>query len=133
MAKVFLDTLGMKCPQAISEIVVKALHMKSGDILEVLGDGSCFENDIRTLCKRIRKDFVSLKHENHHGKKFQIRIDETIGTSIIYRIISDNSNNNIEYFNYLKSSNGNASSLNTIYDFILKCNRNEIDAVLVFS
>jgi TusA-related sulfurtransferase len=74
MAIVFLDTRGMKCPQAIAEITLKASHMKSGDLLEVLGDGSCFENDIRTLCKRIKKDFVSLKHEKQHEEKFQIKI-----------------------------------------------------------
>ena len=50
MAKVVLDTLGMKCPQPILEIAVKAADMKPGDILEILGDGPTFENiDILTL------------------------------------------------------------------------------------
>ncbi len=33
-----LDTLGLKCPQPVLKIAVKAVNMKSGDILEVLGD-----------------------------------------------------------------------------------------------
>lgn len=51
---------------------------------------------------------------------FQFIIDETVGSSILHKIIQDQ---NIAYFTYLESD---ADSLNTIYNFILKCNRNSI-------
>jgi TusA-related sulfurtransferase len=73
MAKVILDTIGMSCPQVISKIALKALDMKPGDILEVLGDGPCFEDDIRILCKRTRRNFHPIKHEDHHEKRIQIQ------------------------------------------------------------
>ena len=47
-------------------------------------------------------------------------IDETLGISIIYKIIQDQ---NISYFSYLQND---AASLATIFDFILKCNRNDV-------
>ena len=52
---------------------------------------------------------------------FEIQIDNTLGASIIYKIIKDK---NIEYFSYL---NEDAISLNVIYDFIVKCKRNEVE------
>lgn len=58
--------------------------------------------------------------EEFEKKNLKIIIDEFIGSSIIYKLIKENS---IEYFNYLKAD---ADSLNIIYDFILKCNRNEV-------
>ena len=61
--------------------------------------------------------FISELFENNSLK---IVIDDTIATSIIYKIIQENS---IDYFSYLESS---ALSLNTIYNFIIKCKRNHI-------
>lgn len=58
--------------------------------------------------------------EEFEKKNFKIIIDEFIGSSIVYKLIQENS---IEYFNYLKADD---DSLSTIYDFIIKCNRNEI-------
>jgi hypothetical protein len=51
---------------------------------------------------------------------FQVVIDEQIGSSIIYKCIQDVK---CEYFSYLKSD---AVSLGTIYNFIVKCHRNEV-------
>ena len=45
MAVEILDTLGMKCPQPVLKIAVRAPDMKPGDILEVLGDCPTFEKD----------------------------------------------------------------------------------------
>ena len=47
-------------------------------------------------------------------------IDDAIASAIIYKIIHEQ---NIAYFDYLKSD---AVSLKTIYNFIVKCHRNEI-------
>jgi len=50
----------------------------------------------------------------------EIIIDETIASSIMYKIIQDEK---IEYFSYLSED---AVSLNTIYNFIIKCQRNSV-------
>jgi CRISPR/Cas system-associated exonuclease Cas4 (RecB family) len=51
---------------------------------------------------------------------FQIILDDVIGSSIVYKIIQEH---HIGYFSYLQSD---AESLQTIYSFIVKCNRNDV-------
>jgi tRNA 2-thiouridine synthesizing protein A len=55
MAVRVLDTLGLKCPQPVLKIAVMAPEMRSGDVLEILGDCPTFEKDVRTWCERLRK------------------------------------------------------------------------------
>jgi hypothetical protein len=62
----------------------------------------------------------SLILEIFESKNLQIIIDDIVASSIIYKIIQDN---NIKYFLYL---NEDALSLKIIYDFIVKCKRNEV-------
>jgi tRNA 2-thiouridine synthesizing protein A len=73
MALAVLDTLGMKCPQPILKIAVKAPDMKPGDILEVLGDCPTFEKDVRTWCERLRKVLLSVKDDGDDKKTIQIQ------------------------------------------------------------
>ncbi len=73
MAVVVLDTLGVKCPQPVLKIAVKAPSMKPGDILEVLGDCPTFERDIRAWCQRLRKVMLSVKEEGETAKRIQIQ------------------------------------------------------------
>ena len=47
MAVEILDTIGLKCPQPILKIAVKAADMNLGDILEIIGDCPTFERDVR--------------------------------------------------------------------------------------
>jgi len=68
-----LDTLGMKCPQPILKIAVKAPDMNPGDILEVLGDCPTFEKDIRRWCERLNKIFLSIKDEGENKMRIQIQ------------------------------------------------------------
>ncbi|MEA2049997.1 MAG: hypothetical protein U9O56_04630 [Campylobacterota bacterium] len=75
-------------------------------------------NFIKPLDKVIRLDTLII--ELFESKSFEIIIDDIIGSSIIYKIIQDN---NIKYFSYLDSD---ATSLNTIYTFLLKCKRNDV-------
>lgn len=72
MAVVILDTLGMKCPQPVLKVAVKAPDMKPGDILEVMGDCPTFEKDIRTWCERLHKVLLSVQHEDQDRKRIQI-------------------------------------------------------------
>ncbi len=58
--------------------------------------------------------------ELFESKHFETIIDTTIGTSIIYKIIQTQK---IHYFDYLEEG---ALSLQTIYDFLIKCKRNEV-------
>ncbi len=73
MAVEVLDTLGMKCPQPVLKIAVRAPDMKPGDILEVLGDCPTFEKDIRIWCERLAKVFLSVKDEGGDKKRIQIQ------------------------------------------------------------
>ena len=72
MAAELIDTLGMKCPQPVWKIAVKAPDMKPGDILEILGDCPTFERDVLTWCKLLEKDVLSVKDAG--GQKKTIRI-----------------------------------------------------------
>ena len=73
MATQVLDTLGLKCPQPVLKIAVKAPDMTRGDILEVLGDCPTFEKDIRSWCERLGKVFLSIKDEGGDKKRIQIQ------------------------------------------------------------
>ena len=73
MAVVVLDTLGVKCPQPVLKIAVKAPSMKPGDILEVLGDCPTFERDIRAWCQRLKKMMLSVREEGETAKRIQIQ------------------------------------------------------------
>ena len=69
-----LDTLGLKCPQPVLKIAVMVPDMKSGDILEILGDCPTFEKDVRTWCERVRKVLLSVKDEGNNQKRIQIQM-----------------------------------------------------------
>lgn len=72
MAVETLDTIGLKCPQPVLKIAVKAVDMKSGDILEVSGDCPTFERDVRVWCERLKKVLLSVKKDGTK-KIIQIR------------------------------------------------------------
>jgi tRNA 2-thiouridine synthesizing protein A len=73
MALEVLDMLGMKCPEPVLKIAVKATEMKVGDILEVLGDCPTFEKDVRAWCSRLDKVFLSIQDEGTGKKRIQIQ------------------------------------------------------------
>ena len=68
-----LDMLGMKCPQPVLKIAVKAPDMNPGDILEVLGDCPTFERDVRAWCQRLNKTFLSISDEGNNKLRIQIQ------------------------------------------------------------
>lgn len=73
MSVVVLDTMGIKCPQPILKIAVKAPSMNPGDILEVVGDCPTFERDVRAWCKRLAKVILSITEEGETIKRIQIQ------------------------------------------------------------
>lgn len=60
MSIVVLDAVGLKCPQPVLKLAAKALEMSPGDVLEILGDCSTFEYDVRTCCRRLKKVILSI-------------------------------------------------------------------------
>jgi tRNA 2-thiouridine synthesizing protein A len=68
-----LDTFGLKCPQPVLKVAVKAPEMHPGDVLEVLGDCPTFEKDIRTWCARLGKVFLSVEDEGGDKKRIHIQ------------------------------------------------------------
>jgi tRNA 2-thiouridine synthesizing protein A len=73
MAVELLDTVGLKCPQPVLKIAVKAADMNNGDVLEVVGDCPTFERDIRVWCERLNKILLSIKDEGGYKKRIQIQ------------------------------------------------------------
>ena len=59
MATHTLDALGLKCPQPILEVAVKAKSLQAGDMLEVLADCPTFPSDIEKWCSDMGKVLVS--------------------------------------------------------------------------
>jgi tRNA 2-thiouridine synthesizing protein A len=55
MAKLHLDTKGMKCPLPILKIATIMPKVKSGDVLSITGDCETFEQDIRKWCNKMGK------------------------------------------------------------------------------
>ena len=72
MAVEVLDTLGLKCPQPILRMAVRAPDMNPGDILEILGDCPTFEKDVKTWCDRLQKVLLFVKDEGAGKKRIQI-------------------------------------------------------------
>jgi len=63
MADQILDTKGLKCPQPVLKLAVKAPQLKPGQVLEILGDCPTFEHDVRTWCQRLGKTLLSVKKD----------------------------------------------------------------------
>jgi tRNA 2-thiouridine synthesizing protein A len=68
-----LDTLGLKCPEPVLKIAVKAPDMEPGDILEVLGDCHTFEQDVRIWCERLGRVLLSVRDDGDKKKTIQIQ------------------------------------------------------------
>lgn len=52
MAAIVLDTLGLKCPQPILKMAIKAKELQPGDSLEILADCPSFPVDVKAWCDR---------------------------------------------------------------------------------
>ena len=63
MADQELDTTGLKCPQPVLKLAVKAPQMRPGQTLEIRGDCPTFEHDVRTWCQRLGKTLLSVSRE----------------------------------------------------------------------
>jgi len=66
-----LDALGLKCPQPILEVTIKAKELKKGDVLEVLADCHSFPRDLKAWCERTGRVLLFC---NDEGGKFRAQI-----------------------------------------------------------
>ena len=71
MATIQLDTLGMKCPQPVLQIAIKAKDLSDGDILEITADCPSFPNDLEKWCKNQGKTLLMMSTE---GEKHTAQI-----------------------------------------------------------
>ena len=73
MATYTLDALGLKCPQPILKVAIKAKELKEGDTLEVLADCPSFSNDVKTWCDKTKKTLLVISDEGGGKQKAQIQ------------------------------------------------------------
>jgi len=68
-----LDALGLKCPQPILKLAVKARELQPGDMLEVLADCPSFPKDIEAWCQKTGKTLLVCADEGDGKHKAQIQ------------------------------------------------------------
>ena len=68
MATHNLDALGLKCPQPILKVAVKAKELQPGDILEVIADCHSFPKDVEAWCQKTGKTLLFLTTEGETHK-----------------------------------------------------------------
>jgi len=70
MATQTLDALGLKCPQPILKVAVKAKELQAGDMLEVIADCESFPKDIEAWCQKTGKTllFCSTEGTKHSAQ-----------------------------------------------------------------
>jgi tRNA 2-thiouridine synthesizing protein A len=72
MATYTLDTLGLKCPQPILKVAVKAKELQTGDMLEVNADCESFPKDVDAWCKKMGKKLLFCNTEgSRHTAQIQ--------------------------------------------------------------
>ena len=68
-----LDTSGLKCPEPVLKIAMKATEMKEGEILEVIADCPTFEKDVKKWCARLNKTILFIQDCGDGKMKCQIQ------------------------------------------------------------
>ena len=68
MASYTLDALGIKCPQPILKVAVKAKELQVGDMLEVLSNCESFPQDIVSWCEKSGKTLLFCTTESGKHK-----------------------------------------------------------------
>jgi tRNA 2-thiouridine synthesizing protein A len=66
-----IDCSGMRCPQPVLRLAVETAETSEGTVVEIVGDCSTFEKDIRTFCERREKTLLSVRRD---GAKTVIQI-----------------------------------------------------------
>ena len=73
MATHQLDTLGLKCPQPVLKVAVKAKELQPGDMLEVQADCPSFPKDMEAWCQKTGRTLLVCADEGGGKYKAQIQ------------------------------------------------------------
>jgi len=60
-----LDCLGLFCPEPVFRVRMELDTMKVGETLEILADDPAAEEDIKSLCKRLEQEILSVSKEGN--------------------------------------------------------------------
>ena len=56
-----MDCCGMRCPQPVLRLAVETAETPAGTLVEIVGDCSTFEKDIRVFCARRKKTLLAVR------------------------------------------------------------------------
>lgn len=73
MALQTFDFKGMKCPQPTLKLTSLSFKVPKGDMVEITGDCSTFEEDMRGWCARNKKVLLWMKDLGNGIKACQIQ------------------------------------------------------------
>ncbi len=68
-----LDAIGLKCPQPVLKLSVMSAEMRTGEILELVGDCPTFEKDVIAWCSRLKKTLLLIIEVENNCKSAFIR------------------------------------------------------------
>jgi TusA-related sulfurtransferase len=60
-----VDCLGLFCPEPIFRVRMELDNMNVGETVEVLADDPAAEEDIKSLCKRLGQEVLSMTKEGN--------------------------------------------------------------------
>ena len=61
MALQVFDFKGLKCPQPTLKLTTVSIKIPKGDVVEITGDCTTFEKDMRTWCRVSKKTLLWMK------------------------------------------------------------------------
>lgn len=72
-----LDVCGMCCPMPLISITKSVGLLKSGNILEIIGDDPVFEQGVRDFCELNQHEIISVKPQEGRVIEIKIKISES--------------------------------------------------------
>lgn len=61
MAHHVIEAKGLRCPQPVLKLTAFVPKVAAGDVVEIHGDCSTFEDDVRKWCARMKKTVLSVR------------------------------------------------------------------------
>ena len=68
-----LDVTGLRCQQVVLQMAEKAVYMRRGDVLEVVGDCPVLEKIVQDWCARLGRDWLAFRREK--GKRTTVWVE----------------------------------------------------------
>jgi tRNA 2-thiouridine synthesizing protein A len=70
-AEIRMDCTGMRCPQPVLRLAAETAEAPVGTIVEIVGNCTTFERDVRAFCERRKKTLLAIQVD---GTRTSIRI-----------------------------------------------------------